>query len=164
MITSGTVGSVNILETYDDAWTGTNGFRLMPDDPLEARPAAATLSHVAGGHLTSLHYRWEHPTDGSQDGLLLVWTDDRAETAHAMWGDSWHQQPAPMHMSGRFDETTIYLDAGYGDEFRWRIVVEATDAETLRMLMHNVVPAKHASNDIPGGAYPVMVTELNRAR
>lgn len=141
---------MTVLAAHIGTWIGTNGFRLMPDDPLEMRPATATVRRAAGGHLTVLDYRWEHPSDGAQDGLLITWTTDALGSAHALWGDSWHQQPEPMRISGTADEAMLDLEAGYGGgEWRWRIAVEATETETMRMLMYNIVPTEY-----PQGGYP----------
>ena len=54
------------------AWSGTNGFRLMPADPLATAPATATLTLAAGGSLLTLAYTWSHPEDGAADGLLVT--------------------------------------------------------------------------------------------
>jgi hypothetical protein len=133
----------------------------MPNDPFEMRPANATVSLAAGGHLTALSYHWEHPLDGPQDGLLLAWTTDAGEAVRAQWADSWHQQPEPMSLSGTADDATLELEAGYGgDGWRWRIAVEATEPEMMRILMYNIIPAEHATDEVPAGPYPVMVTEL----
>ena len=152
---------MNVLAARVGSWAGTNGFRLMPNDPLETRPATASMGLAAGGHLTALQYMWEHPSDGSQDGLLIVWNADAGESARALWADSWHQQPEPMCLSGTVGENKVTLEAGYGgDGWRWRIVVEATETASMRMLMYNVIPAEQATDDMPAGPYPVMVIEL----
>jgi hypothetical protein len=59
-----------LLPDSAGTWIGTNGFRLMPGDPLAELPASVTVSTAAGGHLLSVAYRWEHPADGPQEGLL----------------------------------------------------------------------------------------------
>ena len=61
-----------LLPNSVGTWVGTNGFRLMPGDPLVEFPALLTVTTAAGGHLTSVAYSWEHPDDGAQDGLLLI--------------------------------------------------------------------------------------------
>jgi hypothetical protein len=111
-----------------------------------------------------MRYVWEHPADGSQDGLLVVWNTDAGKSARALWADSWHQQPEPMSLRGTVDDATIMLEAGYGEDgWRWRIVVEATETASMRMLMYNIIPTEHATDDVPAGPYPVMVTELASA-
>jgi hypothetical protein len=65
-------GAMPTLERFAGAWTGTNGFRLMPTDELYVAPASAAAATAAGGHDLVLTYTWVHPVDGAQDGVLLV--------------------------------------------------------------------------------------------
>lgn len=153
-----------ILSDFAGSWVGTNGFRLMPSDPLAERPATMTVTLAAGGHLTSVGYSWEHPDDGPQDGLLLIGSGDEEGSLSAVWGDSWHQQPTPRTMPGRpAAGETFEFTAEYGDGWGWVIAFDASDAETLRMRMHNVIPAAYATADKSAGPYPVMVMDVRRA-
>ena len=87
-----------------------------------------------------------------QDGSLV-----------ALWGDSWHQKPAPMILSGiRATGATLELEGDYGGGWRWRVIVESTDAENLRMQMDNVIPTEHATAEISAGPYPVMIMQTRR--
>jgi hypothetical protein len=152
-----------ILTEFTGTWAGTNGFRLMPSDALAELPAAATVTVAAGGHLTSVAYRWEHPNDGPQDGLLVVGSAGDEGTLVAMWGDSWHQKPAPMTLSGKLGpDSTAQLDGEYGGGWGWRIVFHSADRENLRMRMENVIPAEYATPEIAAGPYPVMIMDLRR--
>jgi hypothetical protein len=153
------------LSDFAGTWAGTNGFRMMPTDSLAEFPATVDVTRAAGGHLTAVAYSWQHPDDGPQDGLVVVGPAGEDGSLVAMWGDSWHQKPVPMSMSGRQESgTTVELDGDYGGGWGWRIVFETTDAEMLRMRMDNVIPAEHATTEISAGPYPVMVMELRRAR
>jgi hypothetical protein len=153
-----------ILQEFDGTWAGTNGFRLMPSDPFAELPARLTLSHGAGGHLASVAYWWQHPDDGLQDGLLVVGPGTDAGSVVAMWGDSWHQKPAPMLISGtNTPETTLEFEADYGGGWRWRIILDAIDKANFRLQMDNVIPDSHATADKPAGPYPVMVLNAQRA-
>ena len=145
-------------------WVGTNGFRLMPRDPLTEFAASVTVTTAAGGYLTSVAYSWEHPDDGPQDGLVVIGSAAEGGTLVAMWGDSWHQKPTPMMLSGsRGTDATLELEGEYGGGWRWRVTLDASDAESLRMQMDNVIPAERATADIPDGPYPVMVMRTRRA-
>lgn len=73
--------------------SGVNGFRLMPDDPLQEFPATASLSTAAGGHLTVFTYTWQHPDDGPQDGLLLISASTPEPRITGVWGDSCIRSP-----------------------------------------------------------------------
>jgi hypothetical protein len=141
------------------SWAGTNGFRLMPADPLAEGPATAVVTTAAGGNLTSLAYTWVHPTDGPQDGLL-VWGPD----VMAFWGDSWHQQPEPRVLEGSptYDGGGIELECEYGGGWRWQIGVRL-DADSVRLEMRNVIPADQVDAGEQAGPYPVMVMELRPA-
>jgi hypothetical protein len=146
------------------AWVGTNGFRLMPSDPLAEFPAKVIVTNAAGGNLASVAYWWEHPDDGPQDGLLVIGPADEDGSLLALWGDSWHQKPTPMLLSGTHRTGgTLELEGDYGGGWRWRVTVDATDAENLRMQMDNVIPAEQATDAISAGPYPVMIMHAGRA-
>src|SRR5688572_13984195 len=123
-----------ILSAFAGTWAGTNGFRLMPGDPLAELPATATVTTAAGGHLTLFAYSWKHPDDGPQDGLLVIGSVGEDDSLTAVWGDSWHQKPAPMSLPGTsVADETYEFQADYGGGWGWRIVLDGTDGETLRM-------------------------------
>jgi hypothetical protein len=144
-------------------WVGTNGFRLMPNDPLADFPARVTVASAAGGHLITVAYWWQHPDDGPQDGLLVIGPSADGNSLVALWADSWHQKPAPMLLSGNHGPGgTLELEGDYGGGWRWRVRIDATDAEDLRVEMDNVIPAEHATAEISAGAYPVMVMHTRR--
>jgi hypothetical protein len=153
-----------LLTDSAGTWVGTNGFRLMPTDPLAERPATVTVSSAAGGHLTSVAYSWEHPDDGPQDGLLVIGSAAGDGSLVAMWGDSWHQKPAPMMLSGSHEAgTSLEFEGDYGGGWRWRVAFDATDPDSFRMQMDNVIPAEHATAEISPGPYPVMIMQTRRA-
>jgi hypothetical protein len=147
------------------AWAGTNGFRLMPSDPLAEAAATATVSTAAGGNLGVVAYTWTHPHDGPQDGLLVVGPADEAEAdaVTAFWGDSWHQSPAPRVCTGTVDGGVVTVGYEYATQWRWEIVVDLTDPDTLRLRMDNVIPEDFADEGTPAGPYPAMVMELRRS-
>lgn len=152
-----------ILADFAGSWAGTNGFRLMPSDPLAESPVALTVTTAAGGHLTSVAYSWAHPEDGPQDGLIVIAAGDQEGSLVAIWGDSWHQQPTPMSLTGGpGTDATFELTGEYGGGWAWRIVFDAADAENLRMRMDNVIPADRATAGKSAGPYPVMVTDVRR--
>ena len=147
---------------YAGEWVGSNGFRLMAADELATRPASATLSPAAGGHLLSFAYQWEHPDDGPQDGLLVVGVSgDDAGTLIALWGDSWHQQPEARPMPGELVSGAMHLAAEYAEGWEWRIILES-EGPALRMRMENVVPAGGTTGSAPSEPYVVMLMELRR--
>jgi hypothetical protein len=151
-----------LLSESVGTWVGTNGFRLMPTDPLAELPARVTVTTAAGGHLTSIAYWWEHPDDGPQDGLLLLAQAEGNGSLIAVWGDSWHQKPAPMILSGTQGmDAALEFEGEYGGGWRWRIILQAADA-SLRMEMDNVIPSEHATAEISAGPYPVMIMETRR--
>jgi hypothetical protein len=124
-----------------------------------------TVTTAAGGHLASIAYWWEHPDDGPQDGLVVVGPADDGGSLVAMWGDSWHQKPAPMMLSGSRDSagTTLELEGEWGGGWGWRVRLDATEADSFRMQMDNVIPTEQATAEIAPGPYPVMVMRTERA-
>ena len=142
-------------------WAGTGGFRLMPADPLREFPATVNVTTAAGGHLALIAYTWRHPDDGPQDGLLLVGRAGDGGAVAGTWGDSLHQQPEPMSLTGRSADA-LDLEGTYGGDWRWRIRVEAGEGG-LTMTMDNVVPAGEAAADVPPGPYPGMVVRAVRS-
>jgi hypothetical protein len=80
-----------------------------------------------------------------------------------MWGDSWHQKPAPMSLSGRHRTgTTVEIEGDYGGGWGWRVVFDTTNAENLRMRMDNVIPVDQATAEMPAGPYSAMVMDVRR--
>src|SRR5262245_14062423 len=145
-------------------WTGTNGFRLMPTDDLFEAPATAELTTAAGGHDLLLTYTWAHPDDGSQDGVLLVGSpEDDGQVVTAAWGDSWHQKPSMLTLTGSMTERRLEVTADYGGGWQWAISLDGARDDLLALKMHNIIPADHATEEVSAGPYPVMVAELRRA-
>ncbi len=154
------------------SWGGTNGFRMMPTDDLQHTAATAQLSIAAGGHCLLLAYTWVHPTDGPQDGVLLVSAapedeepDEhlpRTDSISAAWCDSWHQQPAMRILSGTIDDRQLQVEAGYGGGWRWSIALDGGRSNVLGLTMCNIVPDEYATDEVAAGPYPVMVGELRR--
>lgn len=153
---------MTILSGATGAWTGANGFRLMPQDQFAESPATLTLATGAGGHLTTVAYTWAHPADGPQQGLLALGAGEEPGTVTGLWSDSWHQQPAARIMPGSVrDGNMVELEADYGGGWRWRIIIDATGA-TLQLRMDNVIPADQATAEIAAGPYPAMLMTLRR--
>jgi hypothetical protein len=100
------------------AWVGLNGFRLMPSDPLHEAPATAKVSTAAGESLVAMAYAWSHPSDGAQDGLLVLGVADEPGVATAFCGDSWHQSPTPRSCVGTIDGGLVTV--GYEYDAGWR--------------------------------------------
>ncbi|GLY31581.1 hypothetical protein [Kineosporia sp. NBRC 101731] len=142
-------------------WSGSNGFRLIPADPLVELPAAASVTTAAGGHLTLLAYSWQHPDDGPQDGLVLMELAGEDDAVVATWGDSWHRKPDTMSLSGtRTADGLISLEGEYAGEWGWRIHLGIGEPRELLIRMENVIPAAHATSEMPAGPYPVMILQL----
>jgi hypothetical protein len=145
------------------SWEGSNGFRLMPGDPLSEFPAAGTLSLGAGGYLGTLGYTWTHPEDGPQEGLLAFGIAGSDNAIVALWADSWHQHPEAKVCEGNLDESgVISLDYEYGDGWRWQIVLDGSKTDVLSLRMDNVIPPEVATEEISAGPYVVMSMELRR--
>jgi hypothetical protein len=136
----------------------------MPTDELAGAPASATVSAVADGHDLLVTYSWSHPTDGPQEGVLLVASAEAGPPAVVgVWGDSWHQQPSLMTLAGTVDGGRLELTGDYGGSWQWIIGLSGTGADRLLLTMQNVVPREHATDESLAGPYDVMVAELSRA-
>lgn len=155
------IGSV--VDQATGSWEGSNGFRLMPGDPLSKFPAAATLSVGAGGYLGTLDYIWTHPEDGAQNGLLAFGIAGSDNSIVALWADSWHQHPEAKVSQGSLDEDgVISVSYEYGDGWRWLITLDASQTDVLLLRMENVIPAEVATAEISAGPYVAMSMELHR--
>jgi hypothetical protein len=155
------IGSV--VDHASGSWEGTNGFRLMPGDPLSEFPAAATLSVAAGGYLGTLDYTWTHPDDGAQHGLLAFGNGGGDNLIVALWADSWHQHPEAKVCEGSVDEPgVISVGLEYGEGWRWQIILDASKPDVLVLQMDNVIPPDVATEEISAGPYVVMSMEVHR--
>ena len=147
-------GAVNSLPPPAAQWSGSNAFRLMPDDELAERRSSATSTMHTGGKSWTLEYDWVHPADGTQSGILLIGSAGDDGQVTVAWTDSWHQQPTLGVLLGRFVDGTIAVEMDYAPGWSWRIALRLGDDE-LRMVMHNVMP------DLPDG-YVVMDAAWSR--
>lgn len=143
-------------------WSGSNRFRLMPADSPHAAAATADVSTAAAGDLTAIAYTWSHPEDGAQDGLLVIGANDESDGAVAFWGDSWHQAPQPTLLAGKFQDGLVAVSYEYGGGWRWQISVDATNTDSLRLRMENIVPQSAATDAVAAGPYEAMLTTLRR--
>jgi hypothetical protein len=120
------------------------------------------VAAAAGGHDVVVTYTWAHPQDGPQEGVMLIGSPDEHGQVTAAWGDSWHQKPSILTLSGAQTAEPLEVTADYGGGWKWTIAVEGDDP--LLMTMYNVVPADFGTDEHPAGPYPVMLTELRRAQ
>ena len=154
---------MHLLGEHHGSWAGTTRFRLLPTDAPHEGTSTATVTAGGGGTLTSLDYTWEHPTDGTQDGVLVLGPDADPDRVVALWGDSWHQTTAQV-LTGVVEGKAALVRCLYGGDWEWVITVDVTDADALRLRMDNVVPASMAGEGHSAGAYWAMDTELRRSR
>lgn len=152
---------MQLLGGHTGMWAGTNRFRLMPDDPPTAAPATARLSLAAGGNVATLRYTWTHPEDGAQEGLLALGRDESPGGVVALWGDSWHQQPAAQQLRGDAGQDTVTVAYTYADGWEWRITLATDRPDTLSWRMDNVVPPS-SSGTGEAVTYWAMEGELRR--
>lgn len=151
------------LARHEGSWAGTNGFRLMPDDPLRDAPLTARVAPAAGGVLTEVRYVWSHAGDGEQSGLLALGAGEEDGSALALWGDSWHQHPAPKVLDGTAGGGVVTVAYSYAGGWRWEVVVDASSPDVLVLTMNNVIPESAATPGMPAGPYAAMRAELRRA-
>ena len=106
---------MQLLAEHTGVWSGTNRFRLMPDDQPAEAEASAQLSLGAGGKVAVLTYTWTHPDDGPQDGLLVLGPDETPGEVVALWGDSWHQTPAAKQLRGAPADHALTVGYSYAE-------------------------------------------------
>jgi hypothetical protein len=146
----------------EGTWTGTNGFRLMPNDELAEAAATAELAVAAAGYDLVVRYTWVHPDDGPQEGVMLVGSPDDGGRVTVAWGDSWHQKPPIRVMDGTLADGVVEVSADYGGGWRWTISVDGGRDDQLPLTMHNVIPDELATEEEPAGPYPVMAATFER--
>lgn len=140
---------------------GTCAFRLMPNDPLAEGPSSATLTTIGDQGFT-LTYTWVHPTDGEQQGALLVGGTGEGGAVEASLFDTWHQQPGLMSLHGTRAGDRVAVGGTYLEEWGWTVDIDLTGHEVV-MTMRNVVPESALASlppDSPpmsAGPYDVMV-------
>lgn len=138
---------MQLLARHSGDWTGTNRFRLMPEDAPAEADATARLSLGAGGNVAVLAYTWTHPDDGPQDGLLVLGPDEAPGEVVAQWGDSWHQSPAAKQLRGVTVDQSLTVGYSYAEGWEWRITLTVDQPDVLRWRMDNVVPAAVSGAD-----------------
>jgi hypothetical protein len=134
----------------------------MPSDELYEAGATAELIVAAAGYDLVLSYTWAHPADGPQEGVLLAGSPDDEGRVTVAWGDSWHQKPAIIVLTGCLTERVLEVTADYGGGWRWMISLDGRHDDRLLLTMHNVIPEEHATEEEPAGPYPVMLSALQR--
>jgi hypothetical protein len=142
------VRTMQLLSRHQGTWAGTNRFRLMPDDAPAEAPATAQLSLGPGGNIAVLTYTWSHPDDGEQEGLLVLGRDETPGGVVALWGDSWHQQPAAKQLIGTAGDTSVTVGYAYSEGWEWRITLDADGPGVLRWRMDNVMPPSASGRDV----------------
>jgi hypothetical protein len=153
---------MGILAGHLGDWRGTNAFRLTPTDPPHEAAATAQVTSAVRGLLTEVAYTWSHPEAGEQTGLLVLAAADDPPGTVALWSDTFHQAPAAGWLTGSSGSGTVTLGYGYAGDWRWEVVIDASDPGRLRIRMDNVVPESAAAQGYPPGTYWAMQAELSR--
>lgn len=118
-------------------WTGSNKMRILPDSEYSDTAATAKVSLVAQGRSATIGYTWAD--DGKpQDGVLLITDGDEPGAVAAVWVDSWHQSPQWMVLDGSVDEHGVIRLKGSYAAGGWRIAVDPSDSDRLRLTMDNI--------------------------
>lgn len=133
----------------------------MPSDSFEQAPSTAHVARL-GAQGLAVTYTWAHPIDGEQHGGVLIGADDGDGRVEAAWFDTWHQQPALMHLEGSRRGPRVDVGGTYEQEWGWTISIDLAD-DAASMTMCNVVPESALAQlppDSPAmssGPYDVMV-------
>jgi hypothetical protein len=126
-------------------WRGTSRLLTPWATPPEHRSdSTAEVTMVAGGRFATIAYTWAY--EGKPcEGFLLVGRETGRDVAHASWVDSWHQSDRPLTCEGTVDEAGVVAVRGTyaaptGPDWGWRIVLDAPDDASFRLVMYNVTP------------------------
>ena len=65
-------------------------------------------------------------------------------------------------LAGEFVENRVVVSYDYGGDWAWRIIVDATNPDSLTLRMENVVPEAAATDTVAAGAYVAMQADLRR--
>lgn len=132
------------LRAVAGSWQGTNTLQ----DPMSGAPeisaATAIVTALLGGKFVRLDYTWQYQGN-DQAGSVLLGYEAEAAVITAHWIDSWHMNDKVMACRGTVDEQGIYSVRGSytvpdNPDWGWRIVLDPTAGETLRMVMYNLDP------------------------
>lgn len=126
-------------------WRGTSRLLTPWTTPAEHHAdSTAVVDLVAGGRFATVAYTWAY--EGKPcEGFLLVGRETKREVAHASWVDSWHQGDRPLTCEGTVDDAGVVdvrgtYAAPTGPDWGWRIVLDAPDDASFRIVMYNVTP------------------------
>ena len=126
-------------------WNGTYRLIVNPEEPPRDSKSSAVVTQVAAGGFVRMDYTWED-AGKPQDGSILLGRDSERCVLTAHWVDSWHMSDKVMACEGPSTEAGSSLEvrgayaAPPGPDWGWRTVIEATGADSFRMLMYNVSP------------------------
>lgn len=139
------------MEHLVGEWNGTKRLWFAPGQPSFDSAGTARVSRVGGGHFLSISYEWVHDGKG-QEGFLLLQCNEAKEVGGASWVDSYHMSGSIMTCTGRYRAGVLDVLGSYaappGPDWGWRIVVDGSDRERLRILMDNVSPAGQADRAV----------------
>jgi len=132
------------IEHLVGEWTGTKRLWFAADQPSLDSAGTARVSRVGGGHFLAISYEWVFEAKG-QEGLILLQCNEAKHTGEASWVDSFHMSGSIMLSKGTFSGGVLNVLGAYaappGPDWGWRIIVDASDAAHLRLLMDNVSPS-----------------------
>jgi len=128
-------------------WTGTNQLRDPSMDVTDDSDATAELTAILGGTFVRLDYTWSYQGE-TQQGSLLIGADPHAATVTAHWVDTWHMGRIVMACQGNSEaDGSISVLGAYsappGPDWGWRIGLQPSGGETLRLVMYNITPGGH---------------------
>lgn len=134
----------NILQNSLGNWTGTKKLWLAPGEQCRECDINVTVSETALGRCAVITYDWVFEGE-RQEGLLVFNSDSGKGNVQTAWVDSFHNANGIMLLKGRFtDLETIDVMGSYkaptGPDWGWRIVLNKTDENTIKILNYNVTP------------------------
>ena len=133
-----------MLEQFSNAWEGTSDLYLKPTDPPDSSPTILAMSTLAKETFLLFNYTWRFE-ERDHEGFIVLRANKENGKATAAWGDSFHQKGSVMHLDGIVEESGIVDVRGSyaappGPDWGWRIVIDASEMEMLKITMYNIWP------------------------
>lgn len=133
-----------ILQNSFGSWIGRNQLWLEPGKPALESDTIITVSPAAITKFVTLEYTWAFDDEG-QAGLLLLGADPENNETTAVWVDSWHMRDTMMQCQGQIESDGLInvqgtYFVGDGPDWGWRITLQLTDEDRLKMTMYNISP------------------------
>jgi hypothetical protein len=126
-------------------WRGVNRLHTVwiEETPLQESKSDASVQTAANEKFLKIEYDWSYENE-TQDGLLLVGSEENSVETTAFWIDSWHMRDKFLSSDGKYDGDSITVKGFYEvpnhPDWGWRTDIFFTDENSFKFVMYNVSP------------------------